>query len=200
MESKKMLWVGVPIHGYRPTDEFMVTYSTWEKLPDLPKIKPFEWVPEISRHDCENLSVIELIKKYSKEIDLKIDSPTSCFLNIQDRIILNGKEFQPFYHDQQGCVHWAMYGTDNDHEVVIYDLNWDDNNIEIIATTGHTIDSFLWRMYLESSIWENSYDREKYKNEIKSNIFDKIKENNITSDISCKIKEHGESMKQMYLN
>ena len=83
-----MSWIGVPINGIRPAKERFVTYSTWNELAELPEIEPFAWVPQITRDDCHKLSLIEIINKYSAEINAEINSSTACYINTENKTII----------------------------------------------------------------------------------------------------------------
>ena len=208
-----MPWIGIPISGIRPVEDIWTTYSTWDTVPELPDIDRFAWVPKISRDDRDKLSSIEIVKKYSKEIEIEINSPSRCYVDTAgtcEKVLEpvgvrgefveytpNNKTIQPFYHDQQGCVHWAMYGTDDDHEVVTYYIDERHNPLTpyIKYKTGHTIESFLWRWYLESHAWHKYRSRSSVYGELDKSS---IEFNDDDSPIDHKLKEYVKYMQKMY--
>jgi len=186
-------WVGITISGVRPKG--WATYGTWGVVPELPQIERFGWVPEISENDRNRLSSREIVEKYSEEIERVIRSPSACYIGTKEEGIDASSKIQPFYHDQQGCVDWATDGTDDDSEVVTYHIDDSTQNTHIGLRTGHTIDSFLWRWYLESQAWHKHRSgwcgEETGKSTIEFNDDD--------SPMDRKLKEYTKKMRDMYM-
>jgi hypothetical protein len=125
------------------------------------------------------VSLPEDLLTFLKSADLQNElySPTGCDVH-EDYIPCRSPSLVEFYRDSQGCVYWYLYVEHKKGQITrsavisstkwIYDIDYATgmiNEVDLNGITfkwcGHSVESFLYRVHLENTIWGKCYRSDK---------------------------------------
>lgn len=128
----------------------------------------------------------------SEEMRLRIPSCTACYFDLPEKIVRipvrNGGYAVRFMNDQQEIFLWYLHiSEDNKTSVIISSIMFDEENLEEIPEdvlisnihfTAPSFEKFLYRFWLENSIWYALDENKKLNSEQQEYLehYKKIKE------------------------
>lgn len=135
-------------------EEWAIASDAVQRLPAL-----------IARAEGEDVPLPLVFIRFIGEVSMqrRIRSTTACYLDLDTGLVLvaNGGRLVRFLADQQGCLYWYLYVTQDgvNHEVVCSPEFIDSNDApeieepDELCFCAESFEIFLCRYWLENEVW-----------------------------------------------